>query len=126
MLATHTISASFTLNTYAITVTAGSNGSVTPGTGNVNCGSNATYTITPDACYSIVDVLVDNVSQGPITTYTFTDVQAPHTISASFVINTFTITATAGSNGSISPAGVTTVNCGSGQSYTITLTPATR
>ncbi|MFN8246365.1 MAG: hypothetical protein U0T56_08310 [Ferruginibacter sp.] len=123
VLATHTISASFTLNTYAITVTAGSNGSVTPGTGNVNCGSNATYTITPDACYSIVDVLVDNVSQGPITTYTFTDVQAPHTISASFVINTFTITATAGSNGSISPAGVTTVNCGSGQSYTITPDP---
>jgi len=78
----HTISASFTLNTYAITVTSGANGSVTPGTGNVNCGANATYTITANACYSIADVVVDGVSQGAIPTYTFTNVTATHTISA--------------------------------------------
>ena len=70
-----------------------------------------------------MDVLVDNVSQGPITTYTFTDVQAPHSISATFALNTYTITATAGSNGSISPVGATTVNCGSNQTYTITPDP---
>src|SRR5678815_605966 len=82
--ANHTISATFVLNTYTITVTAGANGSITPGTGSVNCGDNATYTITPDACYAIADVLVDGVSQGAVGTYTFTNVTADHTISATF------------------------------------------
>jgi len=86
--ANHTISASFTQNgPYAITVTAGANGSITPGTGNVNCGDNATYTITPSTCYHILDVIVDGVSQGAITSFTFTDVQADHSISATFAIN---------------------------------------
>jgi subtilisin-like proprotein convertase family protein len=117
--APHSISATFSLNTYAITVTAGSNGSISPSTGNVNCGSNATYTITADACYSIADVIVDGVSQGAIGTYTFTDVQAPHSISATFSLNTYAITVTAGSNGSISPS-TGNVNCGSNATYTIT------
>ncbi|MFT3909034.1 MAG: T9SS type A sorting domain-containing protein [Ferruginibacter sp.] len=117
--ANHTISATFVLNTYTITVTAGSNGSITPGTGSVNCGDNATYTITPNACYSIQDVVVDGVSQGPVGTYTFTNVTANHTISATFVLNTYTITVTAGSNGSITP-GTGSVNCGDNATYTIT------
>ncbi len=117
--ANHTISATFTLNTFTITVTAGANGSITPGTGSVNCGDNATYTITPDACYSIADVIVDGVSQGAITSHTFTNVQANHTISATFTLNTFTITVTAGANGSITP-GTGSVNCGNNATYTIT------
>jgi hypothetical protein len=114
----HSISASFVLNTYNITVTASSNGSITPATGSVNCGSNATYTISPNACYSIQDVVVDGVSQGAVGTYTFTNVQTNHSISASFVLNTYNITATAGSNGSITPA-TGSVNCGSNATYTI-------
>ncbi len=117
--ANHTISATFTLNTYTITVTAGANGSITPGTGSVNCGDNATYTITPDACYAIVDVIVDGVSQGAITSHTFTNVQANHTISATFAPTTYTITVTAGANGSITP-GTGSVNCGDNATYTIT------
>ena len=80
-------------------------------TGSVNCGDNATYTITPNACYSIADVVVDGVSQGAVGTYTFTNVTAAHTISATFVLNTYTITVTAGANGSITPA-TGSVNCG--------------
>jgi hypothetical protein len=120
--ANHTISASFVQNTFTITVTAGANGSITPGTGSVNCGDNATYTITADACYSITDVIVDGVSQGAIGTYTFTNVQANHTISASFSLNTYTITVTAGANGSITPA-TGSVNCGDNATYTITADP---
>src|SRR5204862_73849 len=41
-------------------------------------------------------------------------------ITATFVIQTFPITATAGPGGSIAPSGTTVVNYGSGQSYTIT------
>ena len=69
------------------------------------------------------DVLVDGVSQGAITTYTFTNVTATHTISATFapvVVGTYTITASAGANGTVSPNGVTTVASGGSQSYTIT------
>src|SRR5882724_3794048 len=117
--ANHTISATFVLNTYTITVTAGANGSVTPATGSVNCGDNATYTITPNACYSIADVVVDGVSQGAVGTYTFTNVTANHTISATFVLSTYTITVTAGANGSITP-GTGSVNCGDNATYTIT------
>jgi len=85
--ANHTIAASFVLNTYAITVSAGANGSITPGTGNINCGANASYTIAANSGYSIAGVTVDGVSQGVITSYTFTNVQAVHTISATFVAN---------------------------------------
>ncbi len=116
--AAHTISATFVLNTYDITVTAGANGSITPGTGSVNCGDNPTYAIAPDACYSIADVVVDGVSQGAINSYTFTNVAAAHTIIATFVLNTYDITVTAGVNGSITP-GTGSVNCGDNATYTI-------
>ena len=61
--------------------------------------TNATYTITADACYAIADVLVDGVSVGAVGTYTFTNVTMNHTISATFVQTTYTITATSGANG---------------------------
>ena len=49
-------------------------------------GANQTFTITPDSGYSVSQVLVDGVSQGAISTYTFTNVAASHTISATFVL----------------------------------------
>src|SRR5436190_4837100 len=106
--ANHTISASFTQVTYPITATTpGGNGSISPsGSVVVNCGANQAFTITPNSCYAISDVLVDGVSQGAISTYTFPNVQASHTISASFVLlGPYTITASPGPNGSISPPG---------------------
>src|ERR671931_1409317 len=47
-------------------------------------------------------------------------VPANHTIAASFAADVKTITASAGANGSISPAGAVSVNCGSNQTFTIT------
>ena len=73
----------------------------------------------------MADVLVDGVSVGAVTSYTFTNVTANHTIAASFAIDTYTITASAGANGSISPSGSVTVNHGGSQTFTITPTPAT-
>ena len=117
----HTISATFSLKTYNITASAGSNGSITPpGNTSVGCGGSQTYTITPDSCYKVSSVLVDGISQGTITSYTFTNVQADHTISATFSLKTYNITASAGSNGSITPSGITSVSCGGSQTYTIT------
>jgi hypothetical protein len=107
---------------YTITATGGSNGSISPSSATVNYGGSQTFTITPAMNYHIADVLVDGVSKGAIGSYSFTNISAPHTISASFAINTFTITATAGSNGTISPSSAT-VNFGGSQTFTIT--PAT-
>ncbi|MES2431414.1 MAG: hypothetical protein V4556_10775, partial [Bacteroidota bacterium] len=113
-------SSTVSLITYNITVTAGLNGSITPGTGAVTCGTNQTYTITPATGYHVVNVVVDGSSQGAITSYQFTNVTATHTISATFAINVYTITASAGSNGVIDPDGVTNVNYGGSVVYTIT------
>src|SRR5262249_11515048 len=118
--ANHTISATFAINTFTITASAGANGSIAPsGNVSVNCGSNQTFTITPTACYSVSAVVVDGVSRGAVPSYTFTNVQATHTISATFALNVYTITASAGANGSIAPSGNVAVNCGASQSFTI-------
>ena len=122
--AAHTIAATFVLKTFTITASAGTGGSITPnGAVVVNCGADQSFTITPDPCYDVADVLVDGVSVGPVTSYTFTNVQADHTIAATFVLKTFTITASAGTGGSISPDGAVVVNCGADQSFTIAADP---
>ena len=70
-------------------------------------GGDRTFTITADAHYHVADVTVDGVSIGAVTSYTFTNVTADHTIDATFAIDTFTLTATAGVHGAIDPAGAT-------------------
>ncbi len=82
-------------------------------------GTTSTFTMTPVTGYHVADVLVDSVSVGAVTSYTFTNVTAAHTIEASFAIDTFTITASAGANGSIDPVGDVTVDYGASQSFTI-------
>jgi hypothetical protein len=121
VIANHTISATFAIDQFTITVSAGANGSITPGTTTVNYGSNQSFSIAANVGYHIVDVLVDGNSQGTAASYNFSNVTALHTISASFAIDTFTVTSSLiGSNGTISPLGSTTVNYGSSQFYTIT------
>jgi hypothetical protein len=120
----HTIAASFVLKTYTIVASAGTGGSITPsGDVVVDCGADQEFTITPEACYDILDVLVDNVSQGAIATYTFEDVDQNHTIAATFVLKTYTIVASAGTGGSITPSGDVVVDCGADQEFTITADP---
>ena len=82
----HTISATFAIDTYAITVTTGDNGSISPsGVVTVNHGDSQIFTITPNTNYHIADVLVDDESVGVEATYTFTNVTADHTIHATFL-----------------------------------------
>jgi hypothetical protein len=76
---------SIAIQTYKITASAGTNGSISPlGSVQVDHGANQTFLINPDSYYSIADVLVNGASVGPVTSHTFTDVQQNHTISASF------------------------------------------
>ncbi len=82
------VTANFAINVnYTITALAGTGGSISPaGAVSVASGSNQTFTITPDSGYAISQVLVDGVNQGAISSYTFTNVAASHTISATFVV----------------------------------------
>ncbi|MBW2592127.1 MAG: fibronectin type III domain-containing protein, partial [Deltaproteobacteria bacterium] len=88
--------------TYTITAASASNGTITPsGTVSVNHGTSKVYAITPDANYHIIDVKVDGSSVGAAASYTFNNITANHTISATFgAVNepplppaTYTITA---------------------------------
>ncbi len=125
VVANHTISATFAIDTYTIDASAGSGGRVSPdGTTVLNCGGDQSVTITPDACWHVVDVEVDGGSVGAVTNWDFTNVQANHTLSATFAIDTYTIDASAGAGGSVSPSGATVVNCGDDQSVAITPDPA--
>jgi alpha-tubulin suppressor-like RCC1 family protein len=70
---------------YTVTASAGPGGAISPnGTVSVGNGDDQAFTIAPDAGYHIVDVLVDGVSQGAITSYSFTTVAEDHSITASF------------------------------------------
>src|SRR5207249_307710 len=105
------VTANFAINTYTITASAGANGSISPsGAVTVNHGANQSFTVTPNTNYHVADVLVDGSSVGAVTTYTFNNVTTTHTIVASFAINTYTIKASAGANGNISPHGAVTCN----------------
>ncbi|MEN8229528.1 MAG: T9SS type A sorting domain-containing protein, partial [Bacteroidota bacterium] len=117
----HTISATFAINTYTLSPTAGANGTITPATlQTVNHGDDLSFAVTPDAGYYIVDVLVDGSSVGAVSSYDFLSIESDHTISATFAINTYTLTPTAGANGTITPATTQTVNHGVDFSFTIT------
>ena len=52
----------------------------------MNPGGSQIFTITPLAGYAISDVKVDNVSKGAVGAWTFSNVTANHTISATFAL----------------------------------------
>lgn len=112
-------------STFAITASSGANGSVTPsGVTNVVQGGSQIYAITPDSGYDVATLVVDSISIATSTTYTFTNVQATHTISATFALlpvppTTHTITSSAGANGNVTPLGAIIVADGASQAFNI-------
>jgi len=87
MNANTTVTATFalTLQTFTITASAGTNGSISPqGAVSVNPGASQTFTITPGTGYQIADVKADGISVGVVGAYTFGNVRANHAIEAIF------------------------------------------
>ena len=81
----HTISATFVIAPFTITASAGSNGTISPsGTVTVAAGASQTFFIAPSAGYEIANVVIDGVSVGAVTSYTFSAISASHTINATF------------------------------------------
>ena len=104
------MTANFAINTYTLTYTAGANGTIT-GTSpqTVNHGANGTpVTAVPNAGYHFVD-WSDGVDGDPRTD---TNVTANVSVTANFAINTYTLTYTAGANGTITGTSPQTVNHG--------------
>lgn len=74
---------------YTVSASAGSGGSITPnGSVKVNEGANQSFAISAGSGYKIEDVLIDGASVGAVATYTFSNVQANHSITASFSTST--------------------------------------
>ena len=70
---------------HTITAEASAGGSITPsGSIRIKEGEDQIFTITPDSSYMISDVIVDSLSIGVTDQYTFKNVSANHTISATF------------------------------------------
>ncbi len=113
-----TVNATFSLNTYIVTGTAGEGGSISPATRTVNHGATTTFTVTPNTGYGIAAVTgCGGTLSG--NTYTTGSITGACTVSATFSLNSYTITGTAGSGGSISPAS-RTVNHGATTTFTVT------
>ncbi|MFZ0727275.1 MAG: choice-of-anchor U domain-containing protein [Desulfobacterales bacterium] len=119
----HTIYATFAPNvipTHRIDAATDGNGSISPvGQLTLEEGRDQRFVITANPGYDIANVQVDGKSLGPLAVYEFLNINNAHTISASFRLKTYKITAKAGGNGSITP-GTVTVPHGSGQYFTIT------
>ena len=105
---------------FSIQATAGSGGTISPaGAVTVDSGADQTFTITPDTCYTIADVLVDGSSVGAVSSYSFTNVTEDHTIEAVFSQKSITITAQAGTGGTILPSGDVSASCGDEPTFSI-------
>jgi YD repeat-containing protein len=106
---------------YTITSATEGYGSISPhGTYPYAAGDGQSYTFAPDMGYSLIEVQVDGMSVGAITSYTFSDISANHTITAIFAVSTFTVTPITGAHGAISPDSLQTLAYNSTASFTLT------
>ena len=107
---------------FTLTASAGAGGTIAPnGVITVTEGESRTFSISPASGYEIADVRVDGSSIGVATSYTFGSIAADHTIRATFrlVLQSFTLTASAGAGGTIAPNGVITVTEGEGATFAV-------
>lgn len=76
---------------YTINAVAGSGGTISPTSSQqVVKGNSMTFTIAPSSGYKVQNIKVDGVSIGAMSTYTFSNVTANHSISAAFTAVTST------------------------------------
>lgn len=105
-----------------VAASAGAGGKIEP-SGELTelCNANKTFTITPDSCYNIADVVVDGVSVGAVSSYTLNCTGGNHTVVASFSPTpNYTVTVNLATGGTVTPAGPVSVPCGGTQKFEIT------
>jgi len=122
VVAPHTIKAKLTPNTYTVTAQGDANGTVAPATQLVNHGNSSTIALTPKTGYHISAV---NGCGGTLSgnAYTTGVVTSTCSIVVSFAVdlpNTYAVTPSAGTGGTISPNTAQTVAAGGTTSFAIT------
>jgi hypothetical protein len=129
-MANHTISATFAINQYTVTASAGSNGSLdssTPSPVTVNHGGTISFKFNANSNYHVASVSgcsgtpYSNASN-TVTTYTYTTgpITANCTLTSSFAINTYTVTPSVTGSGTIAPPTPQTVNYNQTKQFTVT------
>jgi M6 family metalloprotease-like protein len=111
---------------FVIIATAGPNGSISPsGVVVRSIGDSSLFTATSNIGHFIDKWYLDsNVAQTGGNTYTLTNITANHTVYVTFgALPQYTITAAAGQNGHISPAGTVMVYQGDDKMFTATANP---
>ena len=116
-----TVTASFALNAYTVTSSAGANGTISPTGGqSVNHGATIQFTVTPSTGYHAVfgGTCAAGLLSG--TTYTTGPITQDCTVTASFALNAYTVTPSAGANGAISPDTPQSAEHGTTRQFTVT------
>ncbi len=124
----HTISARFKIGTHNLTVGKGGTGTgvVTSSPSGINCGSDCIESYNAGTVVTLTAVADGNSTFGGWsgacsgTGTCSVTMDASKSVTATFNIKTYTITATAGTGGNIMPSGSVTVNHGANQTFTIT------
>ena len=119
------VTASFAIDTFTVSAVGGPNGIITPAAQTVNYNGVATFTVTPAAGYHVASVTGDTctVTHGSGLSWSSSAITANCAVFATFAIDTFTVTASSGANGTIAPA-MQTVNYNSSASFTVTAASA--
>jgi hypothetical protein len=85
---------------------------ITPsGTITVDCGSSQSYTITADACTEILNVIVNGIGQGPVSTFDIDNIRQNQSITVVVARRTYTVTTSSGPGGAITPGGTQIYSC---------------
>ncbi|WP_167354830.1 InlB B-repeat-containing protein [Pseudoalteromonas luteoviolacea] len=116
-----TVTASFSLNHFAVTSKANEGGNITPATQSIGYGQSATLILTPDTGYSIESVQGCNGTLSG-NTFAISEVTEACHVTATFSLDHYTVSGLAGTGGAITP---TTQRAGHGQTSTLTVTPHT-
>jgi hypothetical protein len=120
-----TVSVTCTTNTFTVTASSGGNGTITPSSQSVNYNATASFTVNPATGYHVASVVGDTCTvTGSGTSYSAANIQANCAVTATFAIDTFTLTYTAGANGTISGTSPQTVSYG-GNGSLVTAVPNT-
>lgn len=124
--ANQTVSVSFKvapLVTFTVTPSAGAGGAISPSSPQtVQSGSGVSFTATPNSGYVVSQWLVNGtLTQSGGSSYTVVNVTANRTVQVTFAAappTAYTVTPSAGANGTITPSSPRTVSSGSSVSFT--------
>ncbi len=97
------VTATFALQRYTVTATAGANGAIDPPTRDLDHGATTSFTVTPTTGYSASVSGCGGTLAGNI--YTTGPITAACTVTATFILNSYSLST------AVSPAGAGTVNC---------------